>query len=604
MVIHKLIQKSIRYADAYEMTYDDRGTGGTYYMGLWRPLVYQKGFCALGDVYSDDTHYAPPTKATVLVKAGSDSDALVHPTSFTYVWNDHGSKGHKAVTVYKMNAPDGYTCIGGATIADYDELPDANHYCCIKNEYVVEGQYQRVYTDKGTGAYDALSLWEVAPGADPSGVVASVIVPNGANDYSEPKEKGYLLKHDKEHVKLVWDVLNPPKTPLYLYEVTTELEHVWDDRGSKCSYGQLAIFRATSDPANGYYSVSDVAVSYWDNENLAFLLKTAEKNDHKSFTNPISYTKVWQMNSAYEYIRIWRPVCAADYVSLGFVAVSTGSEDPPEAGKIYCIHSDYVAYGDKNNNFKLLWRNVGSPGPWVQFFEAVSYEKVEQGLRAMFASQSQYDLPLNPYFLKTGHYTHIAEKPVIKIEVYDVEYQLDSEDKVTEPESIFVTYVINKSDLEQTCTREIDYSTTKTTSFSFSNSVSYGISTEVTAEVPLFASTTTTMSTETTMGFDSGEENSETKTDSISAAIKVPSMKKTQTTITGTKYKTDIPYTATVKKTYFDNTEGFSKTAGIFKGVEVSEVTVTYGETIDLTDEDMDSDQDDSPKSSDVHSEL
>ena len=59
-----------------------------------------------------------------------------------------------------------------------------------------------------------------------------------------------------------------------------------------------------------------------------------------------------------------------------------------------------------------------------------------------------------------------------------------------------------------------------------------------------------------------------------------------------------------MKKTYFDNTEGFSKTAGIFKGVEVSEVTVTYGETIDLTDEDMDSDQDDSPKSSDVHSEL
>lgn len=593
-----------RYADAYEKTYDDRGTGGVLYMGLWRPLVYQKGFCALGDVYSGDTNWGPPKKSTVLVKAGNDGDAVVHPTSFTAIWNDHGGKGENDVTVFKMNAPAGYTCIGGATVGAYDVDPVKNHYCCVKNVYLVEGQYQRVYTDKGTGAYTYLSIWEVVPGADPSGIVASVIVPNGEENWPEPTEKGYLLKHDKELVKVVWDVENPPKTPLYLYEVTTDLQHIWDDHGSKCSYGDLVIFRATSDPDNGYYSVSDVAVPYYDNENLAFLLKTADKNDRSSFTNPISYTKIWQMDSAYEYIRIWRPVCAADYISLGFVAVATGSEEPPEAGKIYCIHSDYVAYGDKNKNFERLWRNNGSPGPWVQFFEAVSYEEVEQGVRAMFASQSEYDLPLNPYFLKTGYFTHVAEKPVIKVEVYDVEYQLDSEEKVTEPESIFVTYVINKSDLEQTCTRNIEYTTTKTTSFSFSTSVSYGISTEVTAKIPLFATTTTTMSQETTVGFDSGEETSVSNTDSISAAVKVPSMKKTETTITGTKYNTDIPYTATVKKTYFDNTESFGKTAGIFNGVEVSEITVTYGETVDLTDEDMESDEDDSPKSDELHSEL
>jgi len=593
-----------RYADAYEKTYDDSGTGGDSYMGLWRPLVYQKGFCALGDVYSDDTQYAPPKKNTVLVKAGNNGDAVVQPTSFTAVWNDKGTGGYNAVTVFKMNAPAGYTCLGGATVGAYDVDPDKNHYCCVKTVYLVEGQYLRVYTDEGTGAYQWLSIWEVVPGADPSGIVASVFVPNGAEDYSEPTDKAFLLKHDKELVKLVWDVENPPKTPLYLYEVTTELKHIWADYGSYCTYGELVIFRATSDPDNGYYSVSDVAVPYYGNENLALLLKTADKNDRTSFTSPISYTKIWQMNSAYEYIRIWRPVCAADYISLGFVAVSTESEDPPEAGKIYCIHSDYVAYGDKNKNFRLLWRNVGSPGPWVQFFEAISYEEVEQGVRAMFASQSEYDLPLNPYFLKTGYFTHIAEKPVIKVELYDVEYQLDSEEKVTEPESIFVTYVINKSDLEQTCTRQIDYTTTKTTSFSFSTSVSYGISTEVTAEIPLFTSSTTTLSQETTVGFDSGEETSVSKTDSIKAEVRVPSMKKTETTITGTKYTTDIPYTATVKKTYFDNTESFGKTAGIFNGVDVSEITVTYGETIDLTDEDMESDEDDSPKSAEPHSEL
>ncbi|KAL5270986.1 hypothetical protein ACHWQZ_G001585 [Mnemiopsis leidyi] len=588
-----------RYTNSYEFIYNDEGTKGDNYMGLWRTIIFQKGYCALGDVHSSDTKYAVPEKLTLLVKW--TGDAVVHPTSFTSVWADHGSGGKYEVEVYRMNAPAGYTCLGGAAMGTYDKDPDAEHYCCIKNDYLVDGQYQKLYDDKGTGAYDALSLWEVLPGPVASGVEAGVFVPTENRDgskYVEPSEKPYLLNHDHDHVEVIWNVENPPKMPLDVYEVTGQLEHVWKDRGSGAP-GYLAIFRATSDPENGFYSVSDVAVPYWDNNNMGFLIKTT-KNHSEAFVAPISYNMVYSLDSADEYLRVFRPTCPSDYISLGFVATATESTDPPPAGKIYCIHSDYVAYGDKNKNFKRVWRNDKVPGAWIQIFEAVSVKDEEQGLRSMYADQSQDGLPLNPYFLKVGFYNYIAEKPVVKVEMYDIEYDLDHEVKDDSPEEMAVTYVINKSSITQECMREVSFQSSKTTSFSFRNSVSWGISTSVEGDIPFFAKVTTTIEQSVGLEFESGSEYEETRSDSITAKVITPSMRKVMATITGKKYRSNIPYTATVKKTYFDQTTSLSKVSGIFEGVEVSEVEVVYGKDYPLTQEDLESDEDDSI----IHEEL
>ena len=252
---------------------------------------------------------------------------------------------------------------------------------------------------------------------------------------------------------------------------------------------------------------------------------------------------------------------------------------------------------------KLNIGHIGHIGRWIQIFEAVSVREEEQGLRAMFAHQSKDGLPLNPYFLKAGFYNYIAEKPVIKAEVFDVEYDFDNEEKVNDPKTVDVTYVINKSSSTQECTRIVEFSTSKTTSFSFSNSLSWSIETSVEFDIPLFAKETTTMGSSTTIGFDSGSEFEETMSDTIQARVLVPTMRKVKATINGRKYRSDIPYTATVKKTYFDMTTSKSKVAGIFEGVEVSEVTVIYGDDYPLTPEDLESDEDDSPQDS-PHGEL
>ena len=541
-----------------------------------------------------------PTKYTLLVKWNGNT--VVHPSSFASVWADHGSGGDHDVEVYRMNAPDGYSCLGGVAMETYNEVPDAEHYCCIKNNYLVNGQWQKLYDSSGTGVSAPLSLWETLPGPDPSGIEVGIFVPSEIKDgsvYTYPPGDPYMLNNGHEDVKEVWNVTNPPKMPLDVYEVPTQLEVVWDNSGlGNTRHQHLRILRATSDPENGYYSVSDVAVPNWLSSQMAFLIKTTDKHSD-AFAVPLAYNKIWSCNKGDKYIQVWRPSCPADYVYLGFVATTT--PDTPEPGKIYCIRSDYVTYGAKKDNFKRIYQ--GNECRWVQFFQSRSSKEDQQGLCAMYARQSENLLPINPYFLKVGTFNYIAEKPVIKVEIYGVEYDMDNEEKVVNPESLVVTYVINESSKEQVCTRKIEFQTTKTTSFTFSNSVSWGITTSVEADIPLFAKETTTIGSSAEIGFDSGEEYSESYLDSISAQILVPSMKKTMATISGRKYRSDIPYTATVKKTYFDGDTSISKVAGLFRGVEVSEVTVTYGDTYDLNEGEINSKKNKSSEET-LHNEL
>ena len=48
--------------------------------------------------------------------------------------------------------------------------------------------------------------------------------------------------------------------------------------------------------------------------------------------------------------------------------------------------------------------------------------------------------------------------------------------------------------------------------------------------------------------------------------------------ITGKEYKADIPYTAQVKKFYYDGTSSIGTVSGVYKGVAIAEAGVYYGE--------------------------
>ena len=81
-----------------------------------------------------------------------------------------------------------------------------------------------------------------------------------------------------------------------------------------------------------------------------------------------------------------------------------------------------------------------------------------------------------------------------------------------------------------------------------------------------------------TSTFTTGDTTTKTHTDSVNAWIDLPGRSRITVVITGTEYKADIPYTATIRKVYFDGSQAYATISGVYKGVAVSEIKVTYGE--------------------------
>lgn len=85
------------------------------------------------------------------------------------------------------------------------------------------------------------------------------------------------------------------------------------------------------------------------------------------------------------------------------------------------------------------------------------------------------------------------------------------------------------------------------------------------------------MNVVSTEGFSSGESTTESTTKSITAAMEIPDSHKMTVAIVANKYKTNVPYTATLEKRFYDGTKTKQKISGMFKGVSIDEVKVKYG---------------------------
>ena len=151
----------------------------------------EPGYCSLGDVTVGGYQY--PTTNVIMVKAIKEG-ALVQPTSFTKVWDDAGSGAVMDGAVYTMNAPAGYTCLGGVSMRSLSDQPNENNYCCVKDEYTTPGQLIWTYSDKGTGSSEDLSLWTIVKDDDTLGLEEGNFLP--ANGFTIPSSTVSLLKND------------------------------------------------------------------------------------------------------------------------------------------------------------------------------------------------------------------------------------------------------------------------------------------------------------------------------------------------------------------------------------------------------------------------
>ena len=558
-----------KYTDAYSLIWKDSGSGADMDGAVWQARNYQSEYCSLGDV-ATGSHSSPTDKA-VLVSQRKPG-ALVNPSSFSLVWNDRGSGADDDVAIYRMNAPSGYTCLGGVAVRSHSSQPDKQKYCCVKNEYVVQADTVHTWNDRGSGANNDVSLWTVIrAGGDAHGIDAGTFI--GVSGYSRPSASAArLLKADGSKVRDVWSLPTGEDKPLNLYEVG-QLKMIWNDAGSGAN-ADCSIWRAES--KDGYSPVGDIVVATHSKPRIGFLIRPTDNNDD-SVRAPVSYSRIWNDagSGADRDVQLWRVNCPAGYVSLGSVATS-GSY--PKLGDVYCVKSSYTSYGS-DSNWGYVWRDHGSGARSdVSIYEARPTSSSQQGVRG-FGAVASYDYkPTTPYFLSKEFHTYWAEKPIEKIFMYNVKYDIDAEKQQSSPVKMSPTIVENSSSQQQKVIRTISYSIAESSSFTFSQAIQLGIAVEISGGVPLIGGSKTTVSASTTSTFSSGETTTKTHTDSIAAWIVLPGKSKITAVIAGTEYKADIPYTATVKKIYYDGSQAYATISGVYKGVAVSQIKVTYGE--------------------------
>ena len=553
----------------YDFIISDAGTGATKAVSFWKVKNYLNDFCSLGDVASGS--YGKPTATALLIKVLKPGSA-VHPKDFTRVWTDVGSGGDYDMAIYTMNPPsDQYRCLGSVAMSGYNALPDKSKYCCIAKEYLTTGDLKETWNDGGSGANADGSIWTVISGVDPYAIEGGNFI--GKQGHGPPSNE-FLLKIDEDKVRDS-TTLEKEQTPLELYETNT-VNWIWDDKGSGAN-AAVGIWSAGA--SEGYIVPAHFAVPHYGKPTLAYILKATPKADFDTFSPPKSYEKIWTDagSGADKDVAIWRPVCPAGYVALGMVATSGPYPDSP----ISCIKLKYVTKGS-TSNWKRIWSDAGSGADKdVIVFEADTKDTNVLSVRGMGATNGGNPAP--PYFLQSKFVTYYHEKPIKKIEISDIKYELPKGKRMEGPQKIFRTKVKNRSyNTEQTGDRTIEYSFTEESTFTFGASVSMGISVTGSGGIPLVGSVETTVSVETSLSFETGTTTSKTFTDSLTASITVPPRSEAEVFVIVKSYKADIPYSAKVKKIYIDNQVGYGTISGVWRGIQVRDAELDYGETKSL----------------------
>jgi len=568
--------------NSYDLIWEDKGfwkwAGAEG--AIWRPQNYDTEFCLLGDVANKG--YSRPTTKSVAVKALTPG-AVVHPTDFTYVWKDTSGLSDMDVIIWKMIAPKGYTCLGAVAMRSHSQKPDKSKYCCVKDEYVVSSnQYQRVWDSDGLGVNlpSHMSFWTLTEPNDPDGFGIGMGIFEPVKSYSKSYSGiGQLLKADDIHVKNIHDIPKEKFAPLNLlklYEVSN-LTQIWSDKGSGADK-DVSIWRSVNHKSD-YHSVGDVAVNSHSMPTIAYSLKASNTDDLKS---PVDFSKIWSDtgSGADKHVQLWKVHCPPTFVALGDVATNG---EKPGYDSISCVHKKYTERGSNDEKtWSLVWKDSGSGADAdVSIYEAgkSTNTNTTQSVRGFGAVANHNSYPGTPNLLKLSAVKYYAEKPISKIDITDIEYHFNKQSEIQE-NSVDVRTTILRNDLniKQKASRTIKFSYTTSSTFNFEESIEVGIESTLEVDVPIpeilsVGKISETTSFKSTTTFSAGETWETTRADDFTADITIPKHSKIVVILTTKQLAADIPYTATIIKTYYDGTKSPPvKVDGVYRGVNQLEV--------------------------------
>ena len=162
-------------------------------------------------------------------------------------------------------------------------------------------------------------------------------------------------------------------------------------------------------------------------------------------------------------------------------------------------------------------------------------------------------------------------------EIQNIEYLNDARAPITQiPDFIVNWSYSNGSSVQQSMTTNFGSKASKTSNFSEQNSFSLKVSTSFKAKVPFLASGSIKTEVGSSQSYTYGQSESSEDTRTYDFPLLVPAKTKVTATAKVAKFKLNVPYIATLRD---KNTGYILKVAGVWEGVDLTDIDVTVNET-------------------------
>ncbi|XP_071377010.1 natterin-3-like [Centroberyx affinis] len=250
----------------------------------------------------------------------------------------------------------------------------------------------------------------------------------------------------------------------------------------------------------------------------------------------------------------------------------------PYGGKEYHASSFEILVNKDNFEF-LEWKedSYGSvPKQSVRTCPGgdVYVGKNEYGLGKVVSRFEAFFLPFDgkEYWYKNYQVLTI-NKDATGQHISDIKYAIDEAEILQEPpETMRISKVTNNHCQSVVKKVTISKTTEVRKTWNIGRATTLSFKTSVTTEIPYIGSTGIEFGTETTMEFSEGTTKVDKLSHSVTVELTVPPNHSCSVRMEGRKFKTDIPYTARLSRTYRNGETRWTSITGTYDGVEIGEV--------------------------------
>ncbi|XP_034027058.1 natterin-4-like [Thalassophryne amazonica] len=230
------------------------------------------------------------------------------------------------------------------------------------------------------------------------------------------------------------------------------------------------------------------------------------------------------------------------------------------------------------DNFEILewkWETGGQvPTNAVLACRDIYVAKNKYGLGKLQQSHHVFYLPWQGIEYKYNEYDVLnVNMDVVEQDMSNVVYNMKGvQVHKDNPATLRRTSVKNYECSEITKEVTLETSVETSQSWDVSNSITLGVTTEVSAGIPNIADVSVAVSVETSVSISHGTSKTESTSHSLSVSVTVPPNNYCVVTMEGRMFKADIPFTADLTRKYRNGEVTTSSVKGIYKKGQVGEI--------------------------------